>query len=100
MSWNERLDLAIDLPNGKMLQTLEDARLYILQLPKAEVESIACQIAIEALLIAAAKPDHSKRDAQDNKADHNSSRASASPKSWPRKKVPEQIHRKRIFHSS
>ena len=39
----------------------------------------------------------SEADAQDNNADHNSSRASASLKSSRSKKVPEQIRRKRIF---
>jgi hypothetical protein len=57
VSWNERLDRPIDLPDGKTLLTLEDARRYILKLPKSELETVAWQVAIEALVIAAEKRD-------------------------------------------
>ena len=55
MPWNERLDRPIVLPDGKTLLTLEDARRHILKLPQSELETIAWQVAIEALLIAAGK---------------------------------------------
>ena len=55
VSWDERLDRPIDLPDGKTLLTLEDARRYILNLPKPELETVAWQVAIEALVIAAEK---------------------------------------------
>jgi hypothetical protein len=55
LSWNERLDRPIVLPDGKTLLTLEDARRHILKLPQSELDSIAWQVAIEALLIAAGK---------------------------------------------
>ncbi len=57
MSWDKRLDQPIVLPNGKTLRTLEDARRHILALPQSEHETIAWQVAIEALLIAAEKHD-------------------------------------------
>jgi hypothetical protein len=57
VSWDERLDRPIDLPDGKTLLTLEDARRYILKLPKSELETVAWQVAIEALVIAAEKRD-------------------------------------------
>jgi hypothetical protein len=41
------------LPDGKTLRTLEDARQYILALPKSEHDTTAWQVAIEALLVAA-----------------------------------------------
>jgi hypothetical protein len=57
VSWDKRLDRPIILPNGKTLRTLEDARRHILALPKSEHETIAWQVAIEALLVAAEKHD-------------------------------------------
>lgn len=60
MSWERRFDRPIILPSGKALRTLEDARRYILALPQSEHETIAWQIAIESLLLAA---DHSAGDA-------------------------------------
>jgi hypothetical protein len=41
------------LPDGKILQTLEDARLYILALSTSEQRTTAWEVAIEALLVAA-----------------------------------------------
>ena len=53
MSWDKRFDRSVILPGGKTLLTLEDARRHILALPKSEHETVAWQIAIEALLLAA-----------------------------------------------
>jgi len=52
------------LPDGKTLRTLEDARQYILALPKSEHETTAWQVAIEALLVAA--DSRSQRDEKIN----------------------------------
>jgi hypothetical protein len=57
VSWDQRFDRPVVLPSGKTLRTLEDARQYILTLPKSEHETTAWQVAIEALLIAAEKHD-------------------------------------------
>ena len=48
-----KFDRPIVLPDGKILQTLEDARQYILTLPTSEHDGTAWQVAIEALLLAA-----------------------------------------------
>ena len=53
MSWDKRFDWPVVLPDGKTLRTLEDARQYILALPKSEHDTTAWQVAIEALLVAA-----------------------------------------------
>lgn len=53
MSWDLKFDRSIVLPDGKILQTLEDARQYILTLPPSEHDTTAWQVAIEALLLAA-----------------------------------------------
>jgi hypothetical protein len=55
VSWDKRFDRPVVLPDGNALRTLEDARRYILTLPKSEHETTAWQVAIEALLIAAEK---------------------------------------------
>ena len=55
MSWDQRFDRPVVLPDGKTLRTLEDARRHILALPKSEHETTAWQVAIEALLVAAEK---------------------------------------------
>ena len=57
MSWDQRLDRPVVLPDGKALRTLEDARLHILALPKSEHETTAWQVAIEALVLAAGVHD-------------------------------------------
>jgi hypothetical protein len=57
VSWDQCFDRPVGLPDGKTLRTLEDARWHILALPKSEHETIAWQIASEALLIAAKKHD-------------------------------------------
>ena len=56
MSWDKRFDWPVVLSEGKTLRTLEDARQYILTLPKSEHDSAAWQVAIEALLLAAEAP--------------------------------------------
>ena len=53
MSWDQRFDRPVVLPDGKTLRTLEDARRHILSLPKSEHDTTAWQVAIEALLVAA-----------------------------------------------
>jgi hypothetical protein len=53
VSWDQRFDRPVVLPDGKTLRTLEDARQYILTLPRSEHDSTAWQVAIEALLLAA-----------------------------------------------
>jgi len=53
VSWDLKFDRSIVLPDGKILQTLEDARQYILPLPPSEHDTTAWQVAIEALLLAA-----------------------------------------------
>jgi hypothetical protein len=55
VSWDQRFDRPVVLPDGKTLRTLEDARRHILALPKSEHETTAWQVAIEALLVAAEK---------------------------------------------
>jgi hypothetical protein len=57
VSWGQRLDRPVVLPDGKILRTLEDARLYILALPKSEHETTAWQVAIETLVLAAGVHD-------------------------------------------
>ena len=56
MSWDQRFDWPVVLPDGKTLRTLDDARRHILTLPKSEHETTAWQVAIEALLLAAEAP--------------------------------------------
>jgi hypothetical protein len=53
VSWDQRFDRPVVLPDGKTLRTLEDARRHILSLPKSEHDTTAWQVAIEALLVAA-----------------------------------------------
>ena len=69
MSWDRRLDRPVVLPDGKTLRTLEDARRHILTLPKSEHETTAWQVAIEALLIAAEKPNPEPKFPTRGKAD-------------------------------
>jgi hypothetical protein len=58
VSWDQRLDRPVALPDGKILRTLEDVRLYILALPRSEHETTAWQVAIEALVLAAGVHGH------------------------------------------
>jgi hypothetical protein len=66
VSWDQRFDRPVVLPDGKTLRTLEDARLHILALPKSEHETTAWQVAIEALLLAAADSTFSIRRKDEN----------------------------------
>jgi hypothetical protein len=65
VSWDQRFDRPVVLPDGKTLRTLEDARQYILTLPQSEQDNTAWQVAIEALLLAAAD-SRSQRDEKIN----------------------------------
>ena len=56
MSWSERFAEPIELPNGKRLDTLSDARTYILELSESEQASTPWQTAIGGLLKAADPP--------------------------------------------
>jgi hypothetical protein len=62
VSWDQCFDRPVVLPDGKTLRTLEDARLHILSLPKSEHDTIAWQVAIEALLLAAGVSDAETED--------------------------------------
>jgi hypothetical protein len=66
VSWDQRFDRPVVLPDGKTLRTLEDARLHILALPKSEHETTAWQVAIEALLLAATDSRFSIRRKDEN----------------------------------
>ena len=57
VSWDKRLDRPVVLPDGKTLRTPEDARRHILTLPKLVLETMAWEVAMEALLIAVEKRD-------------------------------------------
>jgi hypothetical protein len=57
MSWSKRFVPAIPLPTGGELQTLHDARAYILDLPEATQQMPRWQAAIEALLLVADAED-------------------------------------------
>lgn len=50
MSWSDRFDNPIRLPDGQKLVTLEDAALYIQKLPKARSRLPHWQDAIEHLI--------------------------------------------------
>jgi hypothetical protein len=51
VSWKRRFDVAIKLPDGRQLVTLEDAARYIQKLPEAEQQLEDWQNAVEALLL-------------------------------------------------
>jgi hypothetical protein len=53
MPWSARFDDPIPLPNGRAMETLADARAYVLKLKKADQDSAPWQTAIVALLMAA-----------------------------------------------
>jgi hypothetical protein len=53
LSWSNKSNEPIPLPNGKTLITLRDAALYITKLPNAERDAIEWQAAMEALLLVA-----------------------------------------------
>ena len=56
MSGSKRFPEAIELPNGKRLETLSDARSYILALPEADQAATKWQTAAGQLLKAANPP--------------------------------------------
>jgi len=53
MPWSARFDDPIPLTNGRALETLRDAAMYITKLPKAEHDVPEWQAAMEALLLVA-----------------------------------------------
>lgn len=50
--WSRRLGVPINLPGGKQIVTLDDARKYLLAIPKAKHDK-AVEAAVEAVLMAA-----------------------------------------------
>ena len=56
MSWSSRFPELIELPSGRRLETLSDARAYILELPESEQASTKWQTAAGQLLKAANPP--------------------------------------------
>jgi hypothetical protein len=55
VSWEAPFDRPVQVPNGKTLTTLSEAREYILALPKAHHKAHPVLTATEALLMAATK---------------------------------------------
>lgn len=53
MTWSRPFDDQIELPNGRQIETLEQAARYIQKLPRAEQEAPEWQAATEALIMAA-----------------------------------------------
>ena len=53
MPWSARFDDPIPLTNGRALETLRDAAMYIAKLPKAEHDVPEWQAAMEALILVA-----------------------------------------------
>ena len=53
MSWDQRFDEPIPLPNGGELVTLKDAATYITKPPKAEHDADEWRAAMQALLLVA-----------------------------------------------
>jgi hypothetical protein len=52
MTWSKRFDVPVKLPNGGRIETLDQARRYLLELPEAD-HSEMVGIAAEALVMAA-----------------------------------------------
>jgi hypothetical protein len=50
-NWQRKFEDAIDLPDGRKLNTLRDATDYITALPEEESELAQWQVAIEALML-------------------------------------------------
>lgn len=53
MPWSAPFFIPIDLPDGKLLKTLSDARAYILKLPPKVAQTTRWQTATEVLLLVA-----------------------------------------------
>jgi hypothetical protein len=53
MPWSARFDDPIPLTNGRALETLRDAAMYIIKLPKAEHDASEWPAAMKALLLVA-----------------------------------------------
>lgn len=53
MCWSARFQPPVEVPNGKPLQTLADARKFLLKLPENERRTKVVQAVIETLLMAA-----------------------------------------------
>lgn len=58
MCWSARFQPPVEVPNGKPLQTLADARKFLLKLPENERRTEFVQAVIETLLIAAMRAGH------------------------------------------
>ncbi|MEH2514045.1 hypothetical protein V1291_005399 [Nitrobacteraceae bacterium AZCC 1564] len=58
MFWSARFRPPVKVPNGKPLQTLADARRFLLKLPENERRTEVAQGVIEALLMAAMRTGH------------------------------------------
>lgn len=56
--WSARFQPPVEVPNGKPLQTLADARKFLLKLPDNERRTEFVQAVIETLLIAAMRTGH------------------------------------------
>jgi hypothetical protein len=52
VTWSHRFDVPIKLPNGKRIETLDDARKYLLAIPKKKWTPTV-GAAIEAVIMAA-----------------------------------------------
>ncbi|WP_424630058.1 hypothetical protein [Bradyrhizobium sp. SYSU BS000235] len=55
MSWEDRFHQPVQVPSGRPLETLADARDYILALPEAQQKTRPVLTATEALLLAATR---------------------------------------------
>lgn len=58
MCWSARFQPPVEVPNGKPLQTLADARRFLLKLPDNERRTEVVQAVIETVLMAAMRTGH------------------------------------------
>jgi hypothetical protein len=56
--WSARFHSPVKVPNGKPLQTLADARKFLLKLPESERRTEVVQAVIETVLMAAMRTGH------------------------------------------
>jgi hypothetical protein len=56
VSWSKRFPEPIELPDGRRIETLSDARAHILELPETEQSTTKWQTAVGVLLKAADPP--------------------------------------------